>query len=96
MIGHQQFKKGFAGCQNLARISFHFHSGFDGTNAGSAKNACSGVDHAEAAYAYGSFILQMAQRGYRDAVYSRRVENRRSRRDGHGSTIDGDVDKSGR
>ena len=96
MIGHQQFKKGFAGCQNFEGISFHFHSGFDGTNAGGAKNARSRVDQAEAANAHGSFILQMAQRGYRDAVYSRRVENRRSRRNGHGSTIDGDVDKSGR
>jgi hypothetical protein len=96
MIGHQQFKKGSAGGQNFSGISFHFHSGFDGTNAGSTKNACSGVDDAEPAYAYGSFILQMAQRGYRDAVYSRRVENCRSRRNGHGSTIDGDVDKSGR
>jgi hypothetical protein len=43
MIGHQQFEKGFAGCQNLSGISFHFHPGFDGTNAGSAENAGSGV-----------------------------------------------------
>ena len=43
MIGHQQFKKGFARGQNLAGISFHFHSEFDGTNAGRAENAGSGV-----------------------------------------------------
>jgi hypothetical protein len=96
MIRHQQFKKGFAGCQDLGGISFHFHSGFDGTNAGGAKNARSRVDQAETANADGRFILEMAQRGYRDSVYSRGVENACSGRDGHGSTIDGDVDKSER
>ena len=73
MIGHQQFKNGFAGCQNLSGISFHFHSTFDGTNTGRGQNACSGVDHTQTANAHGSFILQMTQGGYRDAaVFERR------------------------
>jgi hypothetical protein len=96
MIGHQQFKKSFASGQNLAGLSFHFHSGFDRANAGSGKNACSGVDHAEAAYAHGGFILQVAQRWYRNAGYSRGVENTSPRSHGHGSAIDGDVDEPGR
>ena len=41
MIGHQQFKNGFAGGQNLSGISFHFHSTFDGTNTGRGQNAFS-------------------------------------------------------
>ena len=96
MIGHQQFKNGFAGGQNLSGISFHFHSTFDGTNTGRGQNACSGVDHTQTAYAHGSFILQMAQGGYRDAVYSSGVENTRSKRHGHGYAIKDDVDESGR
>jgi len=96
MVGHQQFKNSFASGQNLAGLSLHFHSGFDGANAGGAKNACTGVDHAEAAYAHGGFILQVAQRWYRNAGYSRGVENARSGRNRHGSTIDDDVDEFGR
>ena len=96
MIRHQQFKKGFARGQNFGGASLHFHPGFDGTYAGGTENACSGVDHTQAAYAHGSFILQMAQRGDWNAGYSRRIENTRTSWNGHGSTIDADVDESGR
>ena len=93
MIGHQKFQDGFAGAQNFFGIGRYFHARFDGPNARGGENTSAGVDDAEAADSHGSFVLQMAERGNRDAVDACGIENGSAGGDPDGLAVYGDFDK---
>jgi hypothetical protein len=95
MIGHQEFKEGFARAQNFFRIGDDFHAGLDRPDAGGGENASAGIHYAETADAHGGLILQMAKRGNVDAVHARGIENASASGYANGLTVESDVDHSG-
>ncbi len=92
MIGHQKFEDGLARVENFFGIGGDLHAGFDRANEGSGEDAGTGFDAAEAADTYGSFVLEMAERGDGDAVDARGVEDGGARGEADGLAVDVDFD----
>ncbi len=96
MVGHHEFKEGFARSQNFLRIGDDFHAGFDRANAGGGENARAGIHDAKAADANGGLVLKVAKRGYGDAVHARGIEDARAGGDADGLAVEGDANEARR
>jgi hypothetical protein len=94
MIGHHEFKEGFACTQNFLGIGDDFHAGLDRPDARGGEDASADVHDAEAADADRGLILQMAKRGDVDVVHARGIEDCRASGYADGLTVESEVDHS--
>ena len=88
MIRHQQFQQRAPHIANLVGVGGDRHAFFGGPHTGCAQHASAGFDHATRQTPTGVFVLLMAQRGDRDAVHARGIEDGRARWYGNCLTVD--------
>ena len=83
MIRQKQFQQSFPGLQHFLGIRDHLHARLDRPDTGRGEHARSCIHDAQATNTNGSLVLQMAQRGNRDPVHARGIEDTGARGHAH-------------